>query len=377
MSDLASCAETRKSKSSSFVASIFAFALLNVSLQFVLGQPGFNHFADLFMLQNQTVMPEIINYSKPGIAFLGSSVIEVPLCLLDKRTGYSSEIKNAEQIISAEMGKTVPSRLLAIEGALMSDQYLVLRQLIQAKEPPLLVVLAIVPRDFYDNRFKKCSQTAGFRALGSMSEWPEYLGSLDEYTEAFFYKTVWLYKMKGFLSSEFVLSTIGFLKSSLGLFNYGSTQIVTDPVPTDFARKPDSKLMQASLNEYRGVYLNIEKAPQYSKQMKFLLKALTLARTQKQALLLINLPLTEANRDLLPAGFFERYRHDVYDAAAKTNTEFLDLNRRGLFETSDFWDSGHLGVTGAKKLLNFISPEISKILKAARQQSAAVPVEGD
>lgn len=318
-------------------------------------------------------MYEIVKPDASGIAFLGSSVIEIPLCLLDGRTTYSPDIVNAQKIMADALHEpTLRSRLLCVEGSLMSDQFLVLRKLWTAEKPPSSMVLCVVPRDFYDTRFETRGQTAVFRSLsglGQMNEWMRYLEGYLEYSEALIDKTIWLYRFRSVVSIETVKQLYAYLGQILPA-KLSKTAATSEMSQNDFSRKTDQVLMEKSLKEYEGVYRNIDKTGDFDQQMRFLDDTLAYAHDHKVPLLLINLPLTEANKGLLPPGFYEKYRRSVTDAAAKNRVKFLDLSQPGMFKVDDFWDSGHLGLSGAKKLMNYLIPPMHSLVQLNKMTDA-------
>lgn len=331
--------------------------------------PGINPFVFLFLLQNQTAMEEIVKPDASGILYLGSSVIEIPLCLLDSRTTYSPKIEKAEKILAEELHEPgLKSRLLCVEGSLMSDQYLVIQRLAAAKEKPRLMILSVVPRDFYDTRFKSRFQSAGFRALASFSqiqEWQNYLSDPFQWCEAILDKSIWLYRFRTLVASEIAKQVNGYAYDLLPKTN--TATVATNNSQNDFSRKADQALMDRSLKEYADVYKNIDKSAEYVHQIDFLKKTLSFASSSKIPLLLVGLPLTDANKKLLPSGFYDAYKESVKNAAATERIEFIDLDGRDLFTDSDFWDSGHLGLSGAKKLMTYLIPSIKKILNEQSQ----------
>src|SRR5258706_9174394 len=95
-----------RSETSRLIAGLFSFLLVNLALD-VGGTDPRLKLANLKLLQNQQVLTEIAKQNYSGVVFLGSSVIEVPLALLDGRHYYWPTCKYAEKSLSDCLHKHV------------------------------------------------------------------------------------------------------------------------------------------------------------------------------------------------------------------------------------------------------------------------------
>ena len=112
-------------------------------------------------------------------------------------------------------------------------------------------------------------------------------------------------------------------------------------------RNPDNS------REYQKRYVPFKSATLQT-QVGFAKKLLQLAHKQGTHVILVNMPLEQANLDLLPAGVYSSYLSSLQNLAEQENAQFINLNEKGLFNSSDFADPVHLNGIGAIKFFNYL-----------------------
>ena len=93
-------------------------------------------------------------------------------------------------------------------------------------------------------------------------------------------------------------------------------------------------------------------------QLHYYQDVLEQARLQGSQLLIVNMPLTEANLRLLPLGVYKQYLSQVRTLAEKHQAHFLDLNDGHSFSDKDFSDPVHLNGSGAIKFMNTVAKSL-------------------
>jgi hypothetical protein len=348
-----------KEKSSSFAAAFFAFVLLNIGLEVCCVKTKIE-YSYLPLIQNQQVMSVLTKGSFGGLVFLGSSIIEVPLALLDHRHYYEAISQYGEKEFSSALNEKITVRDFSIEAALISDQYLMLRRIAGSNPRSRCIILGVAPRDFYDTRWPHRSQTCGFRTLAGFSDmalWSKYLDNPVQWADFILYKTV-----RPTLTSA--VSSWSHLMASR-LWSFGSSGGAQPEVISggslDRATDERGTRIRASLEEYQKCYQGIEKGNCYQQQVSFLRSLLGFAAQQKLNLVLVNMPITAGNRRLLPEGFYEHFRQDISGCAKEVPASYLDLSEDGSFTDDDFYDSAHLGEAGGKKLIERLLPMVKPL----------------
>lgn len=110
-----------------------------------------------------------------------------------------------------------------------------------------------------------------------------------------------------------------------------------------------------SLDEYRGRYRNIADKD-LSVQLGFLKKTLDVCGERGIKVILVNMPLTQANRQLFPDHFYRRFREQIQRISARPGVKMIDLGENEEFVRQDYWDTTHLNHGGGYKLLKHIVP---------------------
>jgi hypothetical protein len=81
----------------------------------------------------------------------------------------------------------------------------------------------------------------------------------------------------------------------------------------------------------------------------------------------VNMPLTKNNRDLLDKSIYEKYMSSVSEIAQKHHSPFIDMDNSNQFTLSDFYDSTHLNEAGGKKLFAALAERIPKLTAESPQ----------
>lgn len=141
------------------------FFLSSVLLNMLLLR-GPSKYMDANLAQSREVFSYVDNTAeKPDVAFFGSSVVEVPLALMDNEEKYVCIPKEAQATLS-QICKTKKSIFVyAVEAALISDQLLLLNRLSQLGKIGQHNVLAVTPRDFGDSRIPAKNLSDTYRAM--------------------------------------------------------------------------------------------------------------------------------------------------------------------------------------------------------------------
>lgn len=257
-------------------------------------------------------------------------------------------------------------------GQMISDHYLIAKSFFPLRKPRL-IVLTLAPRDFIDNFLADVTATESYRFFAKylsddaasrkllLASWPEQVKDSIEH----------LFPMKGVSQLIPWNSLIGRLplpspaqkqeEKELGwLFSVNPDSDLMHPLmcmtlpemPRDFK---DNTL------EYSKRYHNCN-PPIYLKEVAFLNQLLQYAQEEKIKVLVVGMPLTAANRALLPEVFWSNYKMAVKTACAQNQAALLDLSdaQSQGFVTSDFIDTVHLSQDGGEKLIGKITTAIAQ-----------------
>jgi hypothetical protein len=112
--------------------------------------------------------------------------------------------------------------------------------------------------------------------------------------------------------------------------------------------------------EYTARY-NPFKAKLFDMQLGYLDKFLALAKQLGIKVLLVNMPLTQDNLSLIPAGKYQLYLDSVRKAATANGAAFIDYNDGQTFTHEYFNDMVHLNGYGSRRFFQMVGGEIKKL----------------
>jgi lysophospholipase L1-like esterase len=129
------------------------------------------------------------------------------------------------------------------------------------------------------------------------------------------------------------------------------------------------EVWKTSLKEYSKRYKE-PNDPLFAKQKKCLQALLQLCRQRNIKLYVVAMPISTANRQLLPPGLYDKYMATLQEETAKAGVPLVDMAALGGYQDDDFYDTVHLNHKGGQR---FIS-QVTSIIKADKDDIAYSPV---
>ncbi|CAN5485519.1 hypothetical protein BH10CYA1_BH10CYA1_23580 [soil metagenome] len=280
----------------------------------------------------------------PDLMLLGSSVIGLPFNDLtnsrDFRPFYFvnqfNPLLGTSNFVTLNMGT---------DGAMISDSSLLVRKCLTDQKKPRFIVLGVAPRDFgdgtrpYDSyHFKTLAKLKDFINLHAM-----YLPDIEGKLYFIYEKSAPIFQHRGYAQNYFA-------QLSNMFWHGGESTAPVDELEQIKTRQSSADSWINVINRYREIYAKLRPAL-IKKQMDFLALFIQERQTAQTKLLVINMPLAEDNRQLLPPGFYEKFRKELADVVTRNGAEFLDLGSAPEFERKDFFDCAHLNAQGCRKLM--------------------------
>ncbi|CAN5375363.1 hypothetical protein BH11CYA1_BH11CYA1_46710 [soil metagenome] len=335
-------------------------------------------------------LPQFLNSnSSPNVIMTGSSLFLHPAIRCDDRlngrlTRYDAlyirdvidpyiSCEYLASLINKTTGKAVKVTNLATAGALFSDQYMVFKKCLAKGKKPEVVVCDISPRSFLDRNQSELEKTpvylvmANYLSLEDLleakaslasimqsvvgSRW-SYLRDRCEYREVFENFACRISNRPGDL----------FHAQQKGAENSKEEIPIIQPTAKDEAKSgpvyTPKPFDERDLNYYRKVYLPID-WNMYGKEMEFLRLYLAMAEAKKISVVMVQMPIPQANRALLPEDLIEKYTSDVAELAKRYKATLVEPAKSAQYGSSDFEDNAHLNAEGGEKLFKAIEPAIS------------------
>ena len=319
---------------------------------------------------------------RPQLLVLGSSLPMEAIARYDAEyTGAFNEkslnevrqytgAKYLEHLIEEKNGTKLSAFNLTCVACMASDAELILRRAIDAGRAPKIVIFGIGPRDFIDNIVPPVGKTPVCQLLSNRITLPEIFSerrTIEETRDLLLGQLVYLYKVR----SDYKTMLTGW---ACDLFAhpadlYESNQLAklsqkeettrqvckieqtADQSPNKSkATKQTSKQAQfADLPEWKERYRPANN-DRFEKEKAAFQKMLAVCKEKGIRIIVVNMPLTKENKDIVPKKLLARYQNEICAMPAEYGDEMLDLDASGEFQLSDFYDSAHVNAQGGKKV---------------------------
>ncbi|HEY9678210.1 MAG TPA: hypothetical protein V6C76_09385 [Drouetiella sp.] len=314
---------------------------------------------------------------RPTVMLLGSSLIMHPFWAMDaEKNPHQPDIFHyhgslaLQDALSKDGAPNQRVYSLAIFGEMISDAYIYVNDFMKGDKKPDVLMFGIAPRDFHDSDLPAPMATFTFKRLVGMNNFPRYadlfLPGWNDKADfvashsCFFYGKRWRLQHEVQRVVDKFYDTFGIPRDN------PQTTATADPSKNTAGFMLNGSAEERwsnSTKEYRRRYHGIGDKD-LSIQEGFLNKVLTVCAERHIKVVLVNMPLSQKNRDLLPPDFYKAFRAKVGEIANRPNVKFVDLGDSPEFTEDDFWDTAHLNHLGGHKLVNHIAPAISEELNS-------------
>ncbi|PZM86059.1 MAG: hypothetical protein DKT66_01240 [Candidatus Melainabacteria bacterium] len=312
---------------------------------------------------------------KPDVILLGSSLVMFPFWAMD-----AAEKKNIDDIFHYHGSEALKKQLkaagcgqeniysLAVFGQMASDAYLMTSEFVKGDKTPKVIIYGIAPRDFHDHSLSSPMATFSFQKIVNLSNFPNYASAfLPDFEKkadwlamhlCYFYGKRWRLQMETDKAINKVYSTLGIANP----LDSSGTKSDTAAQGGGFNLEGSTEdRWNNSVKEYQGRYKEITEKD-HSLQMSFLARTLNNLRERGVKVVLVNMPLTKRNLEILPPGFYASYQKEIAKVADMPGVKLVDLGDSKDFDDNDYWDTTHLNHVGGHKLLNHVVPAVKELL---------------
>lgn len=282
-----------------------------------------------------------------------------------------------EKALQGRLGRRPYVFLSALPGAMISDHFAIARALYKNAAPPVVVV-TVSPRDFIDNTLPCAGSTEPYRFFSRYSDMQPFTNlAFNDSWSRFCYA----------VSNELpVRKLLGPFDTTLALLSKEAADVKPQPTQDvsqvkaadaseqlkfvmggyDGNLKPGLAIVEPNMprifvdntGDYKKRYKNTHPAA-YDVQMKFFDSYLSFLNGCGVQVLVVGMPLTETNRNILPAAFWQSFRDKIASTCTAHGAEYLDLSAAPDFNQADFCDTVHLNAWGGAKLADHIASAIA------------------
>jgi hypothetical protein len=338
----------------------------------------------------------------PDVVLMGSSLMMIPLTLVD--ADFSGQTLDAvdhpqsvylEQLLEKQLGRSGISCFnFALPGGMISDDYLIAKSLLTTGQKPKVIVLGLALRDFIDNGVGCAADTPTyqfFRHFLPLDDVQDLavntLGARLEYWQN---QLIFLWNKRMELQAlaaaqlQDTLSSLMPGITSNGRPEFADSATIEAPSQNVNSNQLAAKevrrgtfLIAANLRvpfqdnsrEYKNRYRTSNRQL-FDCQKIFLNRLLELTDAAGITTIIVNMPLTQQNMNLMPPGSYSEYKQSLMATASAHRTTVIDLNRSPEFPQEYFNDTAHMNGIGGRKLATEICNAICGDRSLSRNLSA-------
>ncbi len=270
-----------------------------------------------------------------------------------------------ESLLSLQAQQPVSVFNFTSAACMPSDASLILSKAIEFKKKPKLVIIAFGPRDFMDNLVPEIGRTPAFNAL---ADWTCLSGnvpsslSLDTIRELVLESSSNCYRNRGDWSLLLSELTTHFVRP---VASVSSSLPASNPL-TATGKEENKHVCIAQqryeawhIEDYRKRY-NPPNYLRYEQEMERLAYLLDNCRQKQIAAVVVNMPITTTNRELIPGRLLQRYEKDLSSHARQHDAFYVDLSQNPTFTADDFLDTVHVNPQGGKKVLDELARQLGQ-----------------
>jgi hypothetical protein len=321
-----------------------------------------------------------------NVALLGSSLMVSAVAGVDanylNKTLDLSQYHKAKYLsdnLVTRFGGTFNCLNLSIPGQMPSDAYMTLKAMVATSNRPDVVVYGVAPRDFIDSTMSSAADTETFRFLRRIVNIDDVAANVfrTPYTrlEWFINRTFYIsehaadFQLKFKEGSENVVNKLVACPKTDHPFTWWNRiKLLPSYLPGEI--RPQA-VMTGPISEAEARKRWINNAPEYVERYKhpdkyvyrsqfyFLQEIAKFCKKERIELVLVNMPITSFNINLLGPKRYLQFLGDLHIFSMKNNIAFYDMCTPSNYSQQDFHDSVHLNAYGGKKffdqLVNIIS----------------------
>jgi hypothetical protein len=330
----------------------------------------------------------------PQVVMMGSSLLAVPSLSCDQayvraKAPYStvpdmfafSHYKRCDyfkMLLSEKLGKKIDVVNLGLAGTVASDQLLVLQKAIEFKKKPSMIVWTLAPAEFIWNDGRGVDKTRIGTAFNSYA-WPVDSSALALAADQLRREVSWHFELLENELAAYKIPMGEYCKTWMHRTDapnsvtankdvedvVANKEVVSpaNPPIVSVVSKMDAYGRQNKLEDLANFKRNYAKAEDklFDQQLDQFTKMLDLCNDHGIPIVIVNMPLTTYNKELIDKAMFDKYLSSVTAITHKHRTPFIDMDQSSLFTLSDFYDSTHLNEVGGKKLFVALSDRISRL----------------
>jgi hypothetical protein len=334
----------------------------------------------------------------PSVVLLGSSLVMHPVSRMDADY-VGKDIDYVKHHRSLYMEQCLKKQLsindtgvynFALPGGMVSDDYMVARALFSDSRKPAVIVLGLSIRDFIDNGVHCAGATPAFKYLKRYTNIDDLVDvsmpQIYQKSDYWLGNGIYLWGKKLDIQVMLAERTRTLLGPLYAKYCAPSQLASADPErnqPSNLRSEVEEGMM---IVRHHSPYTWEDNSTEYKKRYRapnenmvqtqfwFLQRMCELANQKGIKVVIVNMPLTPQNHDLMPAGSYAKYMSRLQTTAKNYGCDFMDLDTSGRFDMKDYYDTAHMNSSGGRKLIDVLvehikeQPQVANALRAVGRE---------
>jgi hypothetical protein len=324
------------------------------------------------------------NARHPDVILMGSSLMMMALhgadaTYLNTPQNVAIHHRSAylEKLVSEKLKAPMSTFAFALGGQMVSDAFVLAETLFHGEKKPRTIVYGIAPRDFMDNMMPSPASTETFRYMQRVGDlrglamtartsfWEQTEWCLGQICFLYNHRPDFVYLQNKYarqiLANVCGIRGLDYVHTPVPLRRIALLELPEDEGLNDLSIMPYSygpKLYYDNLPEYRMRYKTF-KPKLFNTQLSYLERLLKFARAEGIDVVLVNMPLTQDNVNLMPPGFYNTYKTRIGQLAGQYHASLWDLQDTTTFPKQFFADSVHLNGRGGMKFFEVLAEKLA------------------
>ena len=312
-----------------------------------------------------------------SVVFIGSSLVLVPMMQAEAafvgvpipRMTHRRSLF-VEHQLSDKLDLAPRAFCMAIGGEMVSDAYLLVKNVLQGPCKPDAIVFGVAPRDIQDNTMPGIQSSESFRSLAKLDDVAEVLRStapsFETAADMLISQAYPLWKYRSDVRTYYLLRTKKLMEACLPwvVFDkYGETLELKPRRHGQFPEEAKGTPMifpNLAMDHYTPEQTRFQYIKRYNppardlinKEFSYLDRLLALCKQRGVKVLLVNMPLSQLNLSLMPPEFYADYMKRLQQICTTNGVELQDLCRPPYTANANFVDGVHLNTDCSPKLLS-------------------------
>lgn len=321
--------------------------------------------------------------SAPDVVLLGSSIFMNPLWMLEAEhlnRKVDIVVERRSHYLEDAIKKYLPDTKLscfnfALPGAMVSDDYMIVRTLFKEGKTPKVVVLGLTPLDMTDDDFYCAVSSTHYKYLSRFTRTRDLLDLAMpkpwQRTEFLVNEGLYMAGRKHDVQGSVIGSMRKGMSGYLGPLSAQPLSSkekgdVKDAIYQDEVAPGIWLAQPVGIDYYNDNSKNFKKRYRFATpercqiKMAWLKKCIDLCKEKGIEPLVVNVALPQPALTILPEGVHDALVKKVENLAKEEGVAYIDLQKTGAFDIKDFTDSCHMDASGGRKVMDFVAREIGK-----------------